>query len=469
MNAPARPADPPPWTLTVAEASARVARGELSPPALLESVLARIEATNDRVHAYIRVAAAQAREAAAHAQAEIAAGRWLGPLHGLPFAVKDTYDVAGLPATAASRLRLDHVPAHDAALVARLKSAGAVLVGKLATWEFGTGNAGEYFDLPFPPARNPWDLARLTGGSSTGAGAAVATGMAGFTLGSDTTGSVRLPAAGTGTVGMICTPGRLPLDGILPNCWSLDIPGVFAWTVEDCAIVLDTLLGPRDAAGHPAASLRRSVGGSIAGARIAVVDDPGAGSPRPDAPLERGFEAALAVLESLGATLIRVRLPVPAAECLAATRMIGPAESASIHERELVEHADRMGFALRDKLLAGSLVRAVDYLAAQRLRRTVADGIDTLLRGFDALVTYGTLHLPPIAGVEPETSAFTVDTMYTPFNLSGHPSLSQCTGFAGGLPLNWQIVGNRFDEASIIRIAAAYEAATPWRRERAQP
>ena len=149
--------------------------------------------------------------------------------------------------------------------------------------------------------------------------------------------------------------------------------------------------------------------------------------------------------------------------------MIGPAETAAIHERELKEQPELMGFALRDKLMAGSLVRAVDYLAAQRLRRTVATGLDTLMQGFDALVTFGTLHMPPRLGVEPEMTAFTVETMLTPFNLSGHPVMMQCNGFHKGLPLNWQIVGNRGDEASIIRVASAYERATTWREQRAQP
>jgi aspartyl-tRNA(Asn)/glutamyl-tRNA(Gln) amidotransferase subunit A len=467
MTPPAASPEQPPWALTVAQACDRVSRGTLTPTELLESTLDRIAEVDDRIHSYIRVAAPQAREAAARATAQIAAGGHRSPLHGLPFAVKDTYDVAGLPATAGSRLRLDHVPEHDAPLVATLRAAGALLTGKLSTWEFGTGNGGEYFDLPFPPARNPWDTERFTGGSSTGAGTAVAAGTAMFALGSDTTGSVRLPAAATGTVGMIATPGRLSTEGILPNCWSLDIPGTFTWTVEDCAIVMDVLMGAPGA--PPRRALRRSVGAPVTGLRIAVIDDAGPGSPSADAPLARGFEDALAVLERLGARLTRVRLPVPAAECLAATRMIGPAESAAIHERELLEQADRMGFALRDKLLAGSLVRAVDYLAAQRLRRTVADGIDRLIRDYDALVTFGTLHLPPRLGVEPEMTAFTVETMLTPFNLSGHPSMTQCTGFAGGLPLNWQVVGNRGDEASIIRVAAAYEAATPWREHRARP
>jgi aspartyl-tRNA(Asn)/glutamyl-tRNA(Gln) amidotransferase subunit A len=469
MTQSADPAERPPWALTVEQAGDRVAAGTLSPVDLLEAVLARIAEVDDRVHAYLHVAAARARADAAQAAAEIAAGRWRGPLHGLPFAVKDNYDVAGMPATAGSRLRLDNVPTRDAAMVARMRAAGAVLVGKLSTWEFGTGNGGEYFDLPFPPARNPWDLERFTGGSSTGAGAAVASGMATFALGSDTTGSVRLPAAATGTVGMIPTAGRLSTEGILPNCWSLDTPGPFAWTVEGCATVMDGLLGASDARSPQASSLRRAVGRPIAGLRIAVVDSPGPGFPAPDAPLRSAFEAALGVLERLGARLVRVRLPVPAAECLGATRMIGPAESAALHEHELATQAGLMGYALRDKLMAGSLVRAVDYLAAQRLRRTVADGMDTLMRGFDALVTFGTLHLPPRLGVEPEMTAFTVETMLTPFNLSGHPSLIQCTGFADGLPLNWQVAGNRGDEASVIRVAAAYEAATAWRDTRAMP
>jgi aspartyl-tRNA(Asn)/glutamyl-tRNA(Gln) amidotransferase subunit A len=454
------------WKITLAEASARIQAARLSPVELLEAYLDRIAEVDNKIHSYICVAAEPARQAARRAESELRNGIWKGPLHGIPFAVKDNYDVAGLPATAGSRLRLGYTPEVDAPLVADLKAAGAVLIGKLATWEFGTGNGGEYFDLPFPPARNPWDVERFTGGSSTGAGAAVAAGTTLFALGSDTTGSVRLPAAACGAVGMITTPGRLSTQGILPNCWSLDTPGPFAWTVQDCAMILDTLLGPPAANALPQRALSRSVGMPISGLRIAVVDDPGPGFPQADRPLQNGLHKGLEVLEKLGARLTYVKLPIPAAECFAASRMIGPAESAAIHEDELKHHADQMGFALRDKLLAGSLVRAVDYLAAQRLRRAIATSLDTLLRGYDALVTFGTLHLPPKLGVEPEMTAFTVETMLTPFNLSGHPALVQCNGFAKGLPLNWQIIGNRGDEATILQIAGAYEAATPWRNRR---
>jgi aspartyl-tRNA(Asn)/glutamyl-tRNA(Gln) amidotransferase subunit A len=206
------------WQLTIAEAARLIASQDISPVALTKACLARIAAVDDQIHSYIHVATEAALHAAHQAEKEIAAGELRGPLHGIPYGVKDNYDVAGMPMTAASRVLLDNAPEHDAALVARLRHAGAVLLGKLATWEFGTGNGGEYFDLPFPPARNPWDTARFTGGSSTGAGASVAAGTALFALGSDTTGSVRLPAAATGTVGLIATSGVLDREGILPNC-----------------------------------------------------------------------------------------------------------------------------------------------------------------------------------------------------------------------------------------------------------
>ncbi|MBS0242300.1 MAG: amidase [Proteobacteria bacterium] len=446
---------------TVAVAAADLASGKARSVDLLEACLTRIEAVDSRVHSFIHVAADAAREAAVVAGREIAAGRRRGSVHGIPFAVKDNYDAAGMRATAGSRLRLDYVPDADAALIRDLKSAGAVLMGKLSTWEYGTGNGGEYFDLPFPPARNPWDTERFTGGSSTGAGASVAAGTALFALGSDTTGSVRLPAAACGVVGLIATPGVLSLDGILPNCYALDRPGPFTWTVEDAAIVLDALLA------RQRAQFRRAIGQSISGRRIGVVRGPLGRFPEPDADLAAAFEAGLKVLEAQGAYLADVRLPLPVSDCFDVTRLIGPPESAAIHEQELRERPEDMGYALRDKLMAGSLVRAVDYIAAQRSRKLIARDIDALVREFDVLVTYGPLHVAPRLGVEPEMTAFTVDTVLTPFNLSSHPALVQCTGFsAAGLPLSWQLIGNRHDEATILAVASAYEMATPWRSRR---
>ena len=444
------------WQCTVAQASALLAAREISPVELVEACLARIEAVDQRIHSYIHVAAGQAREAARIAERELAAGPPRGPLHGIPYGVKDNYDVAGMPATAGSRVRLEHVPERDAALVTRLRHQGAILLGKLATWEFGTGNGGEYFDLPFPPARNPWDIDRFTGGSSTGAGASVAAGTALFALGSDTTGSVRLPASATGTVGLIATGGVLDRTGILPNCYSLDKPGLFTWTAEDSRLLFAALTD-----GVIAAET------GLAGLRIACVADPGPGLPEPDPPLAAAFADAVAVLRDLGAEIVPMGLPISAKECFLVTRLIGPAESAAIHELELRERPDELGFALRDKLLAGTLVSAVDYIAALRRRRQIAEAMERAMAEFDALVTFGPLHLPPRLGVEPEMTAYTVDTMLTPFNLSDNPALAQCIGFSPeGLPLAWQLVGRRHGEAMMLRIAAAYEAATRWRARR---
>ena len=449
----------PLWQLTIAQAAALIAARQLSPVALTQACLDRIAEVDARIHSYIHVDTEGALAAARQAEQEINNGHHRGPLHGIPYGVKDNYDAAGLPATAGSRLRLDHIPQQDAALVHRLRQCGAILLGKLATWEYGTGNGAEYFDLPFPPARNPWDTERFTGGSSTGAGAAVAAGTALFALGADTTGSVRLPAAATGTLGLIATPGRLDRTGILPNCYALDIPGIFAWTAGDVALILNEL------APAPPSPPRDK---NLAGLRIAVVADPGPGLPAPDAPIAHAFTAGLDVLRSLGATLVNAALPVPAADCFAVTRLIGPPESAAIHEADLRERPELMGAALRDKLLAGSLVPAVDYIAALRRRRQIAAGIDALLTQYDALLTFGALHVAPRLGVEPEMTAFTTETMLTPFNLSAHPALVQCTGFSPeGLPLHWQLVGNRDAEAAILHIAAAYESATPWREARA--
>jgi aspartyl-tRNA(Asn)/glutamyl-tRNA(Gln) amidotransferase subunit A len=465
----------PLWSLTVAEAAPLIASGNLSPVDLVEAFLARIDEVDGRIHSFIHVDAAGAREAARRAAEELRAGRWRGPLHGIPFGVKDNYDAAGLPATANNRTRLDRVAEKDATAVARLKAAGAILLGKLNTWEYGTGNGGEYFDTPFPTARNPWNVARFAGGSSTGAGAAVAAGTAMFALGSDTTGSVRFPAAACGVVGLKPTPGRISRKGILPNCYTLDVAGTFTWTAADAALVLKAVAGedPDDTTSEavPVPDYVRHLGKSVAGMRVAVVDAVGSGLPEPDAALREAFAAALTVLNKLGCILVRTELPVAVAECYAVGRCIGPPESAAIHEAEYRDVPSQLGFALRDKLHSGSMVRAADYIAAQRRRRQIAEIMDRFLGDYDALVTFGAHHVAPRLGIEPEMSNFTAQSSMTPFNLSAHPALVQCTGFAASglpLPLHWQIVGNRFDEATMLRLAAAYEAATDWRGARAQ-
>jgi aspartyl-tRNA(Asn)/glutamyl-tRNA(Gln) amidotransferase subunit A len=455
----------PLWAYSMHEAVAGLRDGAFSADELLDAVLARAREVEPFIHAYLHLDADAAR-AALRAQSTSTGSA--GLLAGLPFGVKATYDVAGMPSQAGSRLRAGRIATDDARLVAQLRAHGALCVGLHNTWEYGTGNGGAYFDLPAPPARNPWDTARFTGGSSTGGGASVAAGSALFALGSDTTGSVRLPAAATGTVGLIPTPGRFSLQGILPNCHSLDIPGSFTRTAADAATVLALLGGQKpDAAEQWPRALADQ---GLRGMRVAVLRETGPGLPSPDPELAAGFEQALRTIERLGAHCTEVRLPVAASECFSVTRLIGPVESAAIHAQELRERPEQMGFALRDKLLAGSLVRAVDYLAAQRRRAEIGEQIRALLDEHDALVTFGALHLPPRIGVEPEMTAFTVETLMTPFNLAAVPAMVQCTGYAAsGLPLHWQIVARQHREADMLRLAIAYERTTTWRERLPQP
>ncbi len=451
--------DRPLWAASIAEAARAIHERRASAADYVDACLGRAAEVDRYVHSFIYLAADEARQDVLR-EAASSSGH---VLTGLPFGVKATFDVEGWPCNSGSRLRNDRIAERDAQLVSHLRSRGAVCLGLLNTWEYGTGNGGEYFDLPFPPARNPWDTARFTGGSSSGCGTSVISGTSLFALGSDTTGSVRLPAGATGAVGLIPTQGCFSLEGILPNCYSLDTPGTFTRTAEDAAILFNALAQP---CRRRLPSPRELGSAGIAGMKIAVVRDAGSGFPQADAQMAAAFESALGVIARLGVSLTDVSLPAAAAECLAITRWIGPAESASIHESELCERADVMGFALRDKLLAGSLVRAVDYLAALRRRAEIGAQLHSLLSGFDALVTFGALNLPPVLGVEPEMTAFTVETMLTPFNLAGLPAMVQCTGFSSGdlpLPLHWQLVGRANGEADMLRLAIAYERATVWR------
>lgn len=457
--------------LGVAEASRLIGAGALSPVTLVEAFLGRIAAVDDTLRSYITVTAERARAAAVAAEAEIRAGRWKGPLHGIPFAVKDNYYVAGIRTTAGSRLMLDHVSSTTATAVARLEAAGAILLGKLNTWEYGTGNGGVYHDLPFAVARNPWDLARFTGGSSTGAGAAVAAGTAMFALGSDTGGSIRLPAAACGLQGFKASFGRVSRAHCLPNCWSLDHTGPLTWTVEDNAIVMQAIAGfdPDDpsCADEPVPDYRKNLHAGVKGLVIGVVRDLGPEGEALDETNAAALEEAALILEAQGAIIREVRLPAPLAQYRTVTKVINWAESLSIHEADFRDRSALMGQALREKMMAGFTVRAADYLAATRLRRSLVAATDALVRSCDALLMAGAFHVAPRFD-EPETiTPFTADTATTVFNVSGHPALSVCTGFdAGGLPLNAQIAGRFFDEATVLRVAQTYESATPWRDRR---
>ncbi|MBM3492020.1 MAG: amidase [Alphaproteobacteria bacterium] len=459
------------YYLSAAEAGRRLARRDLSPVELVEAVLARIAAVDGKIHSYITPLAERARAAAKRAEAEIAAGRWLGPLHGVPFAVKDNYHVAGVRTTAASRLMLDYVPEETATLITRLEAAGAILLGKLNTWEFGTGTGAVYDDLPFALARNPWDLTRFTAGSSTGAGAGVAAGTALLALGSDTGGSIRLPAAACGLQGLKATYGRVSRAGALPNCWSLDVTGALNWTVEDAALALQAIAGhdPKDpaSADQPVGDYLRGLHAGVRGLVIGYVRDLGPeGAPlNPDN--AKALDDMAGLLREQGAIVREVRLPAPLTHYRQTATLINSSESLSIHEQDFMRRAALMGRSLREKMMQGFAIRAVDYLAALRMRRQLAHVTDRLVNTCDALLMAGAFHVAGRFDDLVHMTAFTTESATVVFNVTGHPAMSVCTGFdAGGLPLNAQIVGRYFDEATVLRVAQAYESATPWRQRR---
>ncbi|MEA2960312.1 MAG: aspartyl-tRNA(Asn)/glutamyl-tRNA(Gln) amidotransferase subunit [Alphaproteobacteria bacterium] len=457
--------------LSVAEAGRLVEMRALSPIDLVEAFLARIDAVDGQIHSYITVLAERARSAAKKAHAEIAAGRWKGPLHGIPFAVKDNYHVTGVPTTGGSRLMPGYIADDTSTIVGKLEQAGAILLGKLNTWEYGTGNGQVYHDLPYEVARNPWDLRRFTGGSSTGAGASVAAGTAMFALGSDTGGSIRLPAAACGLQGFKATYGLVSRAGCIPNCWSLDHTGPLCWTVEDSAIVLQAIAGydKRDpsSAAVDLPDYRQSLQQGVKGLVVGVVRDLGPEGSALDAVNATAIDHAAKVLEGLGAIIRDVKLPAPLTHYRQSSWIINWSESLSIHEQDFMERNHLMGQALREKMMSGFTVRAVDYIAALRLRKSLAKATDALVRSCDVLLIANAFHIAPRFD-EPDTVLlFTTETASSVFNITGHPALSLCTGFdPGGVPLNAQIVGRYFDEATVLKVAQAYESATPWRDRR---
>jgi aspartyl-tRNA(Asn)/glutamyl-tRNA(Gln) amidotransferase subunit A len=455
--------------LTIAEAASLIAARRLSPVELTRAYLARIDRLNDTLHAYARVLYDEALAAARAAEAEIAAGKYRGPLHGVPIGLKDIYDTAGVATEGGSRLCLGRTPAADATTTRLLREAGAIFLGKLTTWEFAIG--GTAFDTPFPPARNPWDVERDPAGSSSGSGAAVAAGLCAMAMGSDTGGSIRWPAAWCGLAGLKPTYGRVSRAGIMPLSFSLDHAGPLAWTVEDAAIVLQAIAGhdPRDPASadcavpdYGAALAASNLRGVRLGIARAMFEIDCAASEA----MRAAFADAVSVLQGLGATVTEIELP-PLALYSATAFLIARGEGFAIHEKTLRERPEDYGALARDRLTIGAYVRASDMIQAMRRRSMLVEATGAAMAGVDAiLLPTAPDAAPPLGELAPYFDNRR-PTYMRPFNLTGQPALSICNGFdAAGLPLSLQIVGRHFDEAMVLRIGHAYERATPWRERR---
>jgi aspartyl-tRNA(Asn)/glutamyl-tRNA(Gln) amidotransferase subunit A len=451
--------------LTIAEAGTLIAKRELSPVELVQSRLARIERLDGKLNSFIRVLSEEALAAARSAEAEMMAGRRRGPLHGIPIGLKDIYETKGVPTTGHSKVLIDHIPRRDAASVRRLTDAGAIVLGKLATHEFAFG--GPSFDLPWPPARNPWDISRFTGGSSSGTGAAVAAGLVLGGTGSDTGGSIRGPAAFCGLAGLKPSYGRIGRAGILPLAFSLDHAGPMTWTAEDSAIMLQAMAGhdPADpgSAERPVPDYHAALSGEVKGLRIGLIrhfyetDNPANETTR------QGIAAAVKVLEDLGCSVRELRLS-PLADWAACGVMIMLTEGYAIHEGTLRERFADYGEAFRDRMALAALITGVDYIQAVRRRRELAAELTSAMADLDLVMTAtAPSEAPPIEAVG-KFAIFERPMLTMPFNVTGSPAMSVCCGYTtAGLPLAIQLAGKPFDEATVLKLAHAYEKATAWR------
>src|SRR6266516_2456596 len=453
--------------LSIAELGSLIAARKLSPVELVEALIQRVEQYDGQTRAFITRTFDLARRQAKEAEAAIAAGGPRGPLHGVPFALKDIYDTRGILTSAHSRIFIDRIPDADATATAKLYQAGAILLGKLATHEMA--HAGPSFDLPWPPARNPWSLERFTGGSSSGSGAAVASGMVPLALGSDTGGSIRGPASLCGVVGLMPTFGLVSRAGVITNSYTFDHCGPLARTVDDCALALEALAGydPKDAGSlsRPIPRYRRALGQDLRGLRIGVLRHHWEQDIPASEDVRRAMDAALDVLRRLGAELEECRVR-PLASYFDVKIIIAESEIFSVHQKNLIARPHDFGADFRSRVLPSVLFTAQDYVHATRERRRMQLEMRPLYERFDAFVTAGMGEAPRLSDYR-SVSFWQKPSLLTAWNVTGQPVLALPNGFGkNGLPLGMQIVGRPFGEATILRIGHAYERATEWHARR---
>ena len=455
--------------LTIAEASALIKARQLSPVEYVEALITRAETFDPQLHAYITPTFDLAQQQAKRAEHEIMTGTYRGPLHGMPFALKDIYDTKGILTSGHSKVCLNRLPEADATTTSKLYEAGAVLTGKLATHEFAHG--GPSFDLPWPPARNPWHLAHFTGGSSSGSGAAVAAGLVPMALGSDTGGSIRGPASLCGLAGLKPTFGLVSRGGVIPNSYTFDHCGPLARSVEDCAIVMQVIAGfdPRDAGSvqGPIPEYRAALRQDLKGLRLGVLRHNWAEDLPASQDVCRAMEEALHVLKSLGAELEDCRVR-SLQSYFDVKVIIAETEIFSIHQPDLMTHPGDFGADFRARVLPAVLFTANDYVQATRQHRRMVAEMAPLYRQYDAFITAGQGEAPRL-DAHSSLAFWQRPNLFTASNVTSQPVLELCNGFGThGLPLGMQILGRPFDDATVLRVGHAYEQATDWHRRHPQ-
>ena len=449
---------------------------QVSPVEATEAYLTRIEQVDPALNSYITVTADQARAEARQAEAEIAAGRNRGPLHGIPVAVKDQFCTDGVLTTGGSSILENYVPDYDATVMAKLKDAGAVLLGKLNMSEFAMGDA---FHHPYGRPRNPWDLSRNPGTSSSGSGAATAAFLCATSLGEDTAGSIRGPAAFCGLVGIRPTWGLVSRYGMLASTWSMDAAGPISRTVTDCAATLGAIAGydPNDpyTRNAPVPNYLDGLDAGVHGLRIGVLSDRvNADGVEPD--VRDAVTAAVAHMGELGAEVEEISIPLIADSAAISTTLIY-VDATAVHRQGLRDHPEKYDHNNRVRLLTGALVPAQAHQKAARLRQMLRGQILDALSRVDVLAlpasSVQAAPIPTEAGLSKNgkqdflTMLGGRRTYTSPFNVASVPALSINCGFTSdNLPVGLQLVGRLFDEPTLFRAAYAYEQATEWHRRR---
>jgi aspartyl-tRNA(Asn)/glutamyl-tRNA(Gln) amidotransferase subunit A len=457
-----------PQFLTIAEAGALIAAKKLSPIELTRLSLDRVKKLDPTLHSFLLVTEDRAMADAKAAEARMMAGALKGPLDGIPIGHKDIYNTAGIRTTAHSKLLEHNVPTEDSVVVQKWADAGTIMMGKLATHEFAIG--GPSFDLPWPPARNPWNPDHFTAGSSSGTGAAVAAGLVMGGTGSDTGGSIRGPSALCGLAGIKPTYGTASRRGVLPLSQTLDHTGPMAWTVRDCALLLQAMAGydPLDpaSANRPVANFTADLDKGAKGLRIGVIRHFHEEDHPVSLATKRGIEDALTLFRDQGAEVRDVKVS-PMMDYNAPGWLILTTEAYAVHEPWLKERFNDYGELLRDRLAFGALLTASDYVQALRRRRVLCLEMRDAMADLDILITASAPGEAPKINEVPKWGMFEKPGFTMPFNITGLPALSICTGYgAGGLPVSMQIVGKPFAEATVFRAGHAYETATDWRTRR---
>ena len=459
--------------LTIAELEPLLRDRQLSPVELTEACLERIHALEDRLHAFITLTEDSALREARVAEQAIVSGDYSGPLHGIPIGLKDLYYTRGIATTAGCTIMADFTPQEDGTSVALLKAAGAIILGKLNLHPFAYGATG--FNLQYETARNPWDTDRIPGGSSSGSGVALIAGLLPAATGSDTGGSIRIPASICGIVGIKPTYGRVSRNGIIPLSWSLDHAGPMARSVEDCAILLQAMAGhdPKDSSSStlPVPDYRTQMKREVRGLRAGV---PRAGFFTGLQPGVRdAVDQAIRVLEELGVSVSDVDVPGLEDARAISTGIVG-SEAVTYHQQWLKERPGDYPPDVLSRLQASMFIPAVDYLKAQQGRTRFIRRFQDVMDQVDVLVA----PTEPMTAPRIGESTVTIDgeeqptqTLLTlfnqPFNITGMPAISVPCGFdERGLPVGLQIIGKPFDEATVLQVAYAYEQATPWHTRR---